>query len=211
LHKSKKCVNLPRPLADSFQRKENLSGGIQVNIGSAQTYQRPLEQPVAKRRQTENTLSYDDTERRMEHSMFQPNHILNNFWDVVQNLPKQDQMSLAANVMATQFSQNGTTRENRDFIRSFKNRFSPEDLDSILKQVGRHPLLQQTTGEKKNEIMRTIQELLEVPAAIKAEDKLTPAPGRPLPRSPEEIFFQMSLKPKPVKHDRRVEGVSLGN
>lgn len=183
-----------------------------MNIGTSSGYQRPtVANPLLKPRQAETALSYDNSERRMEHSAFQASHILNSFWDVVQRLPRQDQMSLAANVMASQLSQNGLDRENRDLLRSFKNRFTPAELEGIVTQVKDHPLLQKKETAAKDEFLRVIQEILEVPASIKAQDQLTPAPGRPLPRSPEEIFFQMSLKPRPRAHESKVEAVSLTN
>jgi hypothetical protein len=182
-----------------------------VNIGSSFTYQRPPASPALPRRQLETALSYDKSERRMEHSSFQPNHILMSFWDVVQRLPRQDQISLAANALASQVSQNGLNRESRDFIRSFKNRFQPQDLEAILGAVRQHPLLQKKGAATKDEFLRTIQEILEMPAAIKADDQLAPAPGRPLPRSPEELFFQLSLNSRTPAKKARLEAVSLEN
>ncbi len=182
-----------------------------MNIGSSSTYQRPPASPVLPRRQPETALSYDKSERRMEHSSFQPTHILMSFWDVVQRLPRQEQMSLAANAMASQVSQNGLNRESRDFVRSFKNRFNPQELETILGAVKQHPLLQKKGADTKEEFLRIIQEILEMPAAIKADDQLAPAPGRPLPRSPEELFFQMTLNRRTPEKKAHVEAVSLAN
>lgn len=131
----------------------------------------------------------------MEHSSFQPNNLLMSFWDVVQRLPRQEQLSLATNVIATQITQNGINRENRDFLRSLKNRFNQQEISTIVDSVKQHPLLQKKGAKFQEEFLRTVQEILEMPTSARADEHQQPLNllNQPQPRSPEELFFQMTL------------------
>lgn len=164
-----------------------------MNVGMVNTRTQQLGSVRSRSQSVEPAITFDSTERRMEHSSFQSSDILQDFWNLTQRMPRQDQMSLAATVLASQANQNGISNDARSFIANLKSRFTDSEIDSIRGMVEKHTSLQAKSKAQINEFWSQIEQVLSDLDTREAGDSLTENDSRPLPRSPEEIYFQTTL------------------
>lgn len=164
-----------------------------MNVGTITTRSQQLETARSRNRNAEPAISFDSTERRMEHSSFRSSDILQDFWNLTQRMPRQDQMSLAATVLASQSNQNGMSSETRSFIANLKTRFSPSEIETIRGMFEKHASLKSKSETQIQDLWNQIQQVLSNNVTEETGDSLTENGTRPLPRTPEEIYFQTTL------------------
>lgn len=164
-----------------------------MNVGNVNARTQQNESVRSRAQNIEPAITFDSTERRMEHSSFQSSDLLQDFWNLTQRMPRQDQMSLAATVLASQANQNGITNDARSFIANLKSRFTQSEIGSIRDMVENHTSLKTKSKAQINEFWNQIEQVMSDIDTREAGDSLTENGSRPLPRSPEEIFFQTTL------------------
>ncbi|HOY66180.1 MAG TPA: hypothetical protein PLP29_04775 [Candidatus Ozemobacteraceae bacterium] len=164
-----------------------------MNVGTLNSRMPRLESPAARSRTNEPAIIFDNTERRMEHSSFQVPNMLQDFWNLTQRMPRQDQMSFAATVLASQAGQNGISSEARPFLANLKERFSGSELDAIQKMVRNHPSLQNKPTGQIDAFWEQVEQVWSELDSQKADDGLPTREAGPAPRTPEEIYFQTTL------------------
>jgi len=163
-----------------------------VNVGSLSSSQMTYQKPVLARHTSDFVVPYDNEERRMEHTSFRGNQLLNDFWETTKKMPREDQVSLAASVWTSQVLQNGLNGECKNFYESAKSRFSSEDLNSFKQQVKSHPLLKTRNKDVLDGFLKRIDSLWsqEEQESLSEEPRFketSPA------LSPADIFFRTSL------------------
>lgn len=137
-------------------------------------------------------LKFDHENKLMGASGFPKNDLLAQFWGMTDKMPKKDQISLAASVIASKVFQNGMTPENKTFIKNIKNRFSPDEIGNLESQVKAHPMIQGKPADKVADFMKELDGFLNKQnSEIGAIKQQQPTAA---PRLPEEIFFQTTLK-----------------
>ncbi|MBP7632790.1 hypothetical protein KBA41_01370 [Candidatus Ozemobacteraceae bacterium] len=164
-----------------------------MNVGTVPLRSQQLETTRSRIRNAEPAISFDSSERRMEHSSFQSSDILQDFWNLTQRMPRQDQMSLAATVLASQSNQNGISNDTRSFIANLKTRFDPSEIETIRGMFEKHASLKSKSEAQIQDLWNQIQQVLSGNAAEETGDSLTENGTRPLLRTPEEIYFQTTL------------------
>ena len=81
----------------------------------------------------------------------------------------------------------------RSFIANLKTRFSPSEIETIRGMFEKHVSLKSKPEAEIQDLWNQIQQVLSDNGADKAGDSLTENGSRPLPRSPEEIYFQTTF------------------
>jgi len=124
------------------------------------------------------------------------------FWEASKDLPRQQLVNLAAMALVSQVHQNGFSSETRDFIRSIKSRFSPEEIWELKTQIKSRLSLGHQIGMEIGNIFKLLDQPSVEPTVPKG---LFPGDGIRF-QTPDEIFFQTSMRWEPPP--RRVRGVS---
>ncbi|OQA05947.1 MAG: hypothetical protein BWY66_02141 [bacterium ADurb.Bin374] len=164
-----------------------------MNVGTILPRSQQLDSARSRNRDSEPAISFDSTERRMEHSSFQSSDILQDFWNLTQRMSRQDQMSLASTVLASQANQDGISSDARSFIANLKTRFSPSEIETIRGMFEKHASLKSKSDAQIQDLWNQIQQVLSGNKTEETGDSLTENDSRPLLRSPEEIYFQTTL------------------
>ena len=136
-------------------------------------------------------VRYDRDGRQMAHTSFRRPDFKEAFWDVVKTLPRDQQVSLATNALASQLKQTGDSPENREFIRSFSSRFSTEEKASVKNLLETHPLFQNVPARQRGEFQFLIDRLWNEAGFQDAQQKQPKDAPRPL-TGPDELFFKTS-------------------
>jgi hypothetical protein len=140
----------------------------------------------------EVSISFDNEGRRMNHSEFKKDDLINQFWGMTSNVPKENQISLAASVMATRVVDKGITPETKGFLQNISNRFSPEEIGSLKSEVKNHPLMR---NRPQGDLEKFLEEFDAFIAGQQSNQmqNLQKKQANPKFRSPEEIFFQTTF------------------
>lgn len=131
-------------------------------------------------------------ERRMKHSEVKQDNLINQFWNLTDSMPRENQVEMAASVIAGRFMEQGITSENESFIKNISNRFSPEEIGNLKDQIKNHP---KTQDKDISELERFFENLDKNVTQYQTGElnHLQKQQAKPEFRSPEEIFFQTTF------------------
>ncbi|MBF0406615.1 MAG: hypothetical protein HQM10_04630 [Candidatus Riflebacteria bacterium] len=145
---------------------------------------------------------------RMEKSTPPASGIENEFWDIIQKMPRADQLSMGASALVRHISSNSEEKSNSEFIKSFKNRFSEAELKEVQKILMNHPMVKGKSEKEVSEFVNYLNEIWKTTPALEVQE--TPnyrKEGIPF-RSPDTIFFQTSFLRKKSDAVKPVAGLS---
>jgi hypothetical protein len=162
-----------------------------MNVGSLnQNLYNQITKPL-KNKKAEAAITFDNTERRMEHTSLQKDDLMNQFWGMTNDMPKENQVSLAASVIVSKVFNNGITNENKGFVKSISDRFSPEEIGALKQEVKNHPMIQNKDSAQIQNFMKQFDKFLN--NGTSELEGLQKQRANPNLRTPEEIFFQTTL------------------
>ncbi|OGK09364.1 MAG: hypothetical protein A2W80_18980 [Candidatus Riflebacteria bacterium GWC2_50_8] len=145
----------------------------------------------------ETRLSFEADEKRLRNSAFKKDDLVNRFWNMTDSMPRDNQIAFAATVIAGRIMNQGMTEENQAFMKNVSNRFSPEEIGALKKQVLEHPAAK---GKNTGELEKFFSDLEDLMASQKNEelDPLKKQQAIPRMRSADDIFFQTTSKFNPL-------------
>jgi hypothetical protein len=162
-----------------------------MNVGRLnQTTFNPLLNSAQKK--AENSTSIEIEDRQMRHSAAKKDDLVNQFWNITDSMPRENQISFAATVVAGRIMKQGITDENKSFMQNISNRFSPEEIGSIKQQILNHPSVK---GQNSGEIEKFLKDFDQLISNQNSSelDPLKKQQANPRLRTPEEIFFQTTF------------------
>ncbi|MFZ2959205.1 MAG: hypothetical protein WA705_20150 [Candidatus Ozemobacteraceae bacterium] len=170
-----------------------------LSLQNSQSTQTQVRRPVdsfSRRRSGEVSFNETEDNAGMQPGTNAGTGITSEFWNVVQNMARKDQISMSSLAVVSQVSQNGVTAENKGFLSGMRNRFSADELKAVRDLVKTHPLLKNRTKDEIDSIMKQLDSLWNQAAPQEAQETVPTIrrDGTPL-RSPEQIFFQTTLRP----------------
>lgn len=172
--------------------EEKINRRHKVNINSlSQNLFNKINKPNSIKK-PEAALKFDSENKLMGASTDNKDDLLSQFWSMTDKMPKEDQVSLAASVIASKVFSNGITSENKAFIKNIGNKFSPNEIGDLKNEIKSHPLIKDKSAAQVDNFIKDFEQFLAKPTSeIGALQN-----GRPIstPRSPEEIFFQTTMK-----------------
>ncbi len=145
----------------------------------------------------EVSIGFDDEGRKMSHTSFNKDDIISQFWSMTDNMPKENQISLAASVVATKVFDQGITPETKNFLKNISNRFSPEEIGSLKTEIKNHPMIRSKANNAIEKFMNDFDAFLTGQQSTQMEN-LQKQQANPKFLSPEEIFFQTTFLIKPT-------------
>lgn len=158
-------------------------------------YNKPLNSLNNSRQEVK--ISFDNEERRMNHTAFSKDDLINQFWSMTNDMPKQNQISLAASVVATRVLDQGITPETKNFLQTISNRFSPEEIGALKSELKNHPMVRNKSAQTVEKFMNDFDAFIAGQQSTQMET-LQKQQANPKFLSPEEIFFQTTFLNRPL-------------
>ena len=145
---------------------------------------------ATKKVDTSNSFEIEDSQ--MRHSASKKDDLVSQFWNITDSMPRENQLSFAATVVAGRIMKQGITDENKSFMQNISNRFSPEEIGALKQEVLNHPSVK---GQNSNEVEKFFKDFDQFISNQNATelDPLKKQQANPRFRSPEEIFFQTTF------------------
>ncbi|GAB4269156.1 MAG: hypothetical protein Kow0029_05020 [Candidatus Rifleibacteriota bacterium] len=140
----------------------------------------------------EASISLAQEGRRMNHTGFKKDDIVSQFWSLTNSMPKENQISLAASVMASKMFNQEVTPETKNFMQNLSNRFSPDEIGALKIEIRNHPMVRDKSLGEIEKFMNQLDSFISSQQSTQLEN-LQKQQANPKFRSPEEIFFQTTF------------------
>ncbi|MGM0598891.1 MAG: hypothetical protein ACQETH_03630 [Candidatus Rifleibacteriota bacterium] len=140
----------------------------------------------------EVSISFDDQMRQMNHTAFQTDDLLNQFWNMTDKMPKDNQISLTASVMASKVFGKGVNDETKSFLKNVSNRFSPEEIGALKDEIKNHPMIRNKSDQDINSFINEFESFINSQQKGQMND-LQKQQAAPQLKTPEELFFQTAF------------------
>jgi len=165
-----------------------------MNVGSYKYDQLNALTRQNSRKQVEKE-SYSIDSRATKHTADKKDDLVNKFWNLTDSMPRENQVSFAATVVAGRIARQGITDENKSFMQNISNRFSPEEIGAIRQQVMNHPSTKGHEGVDIDKFIREFDQFISSQKSTELEP-LKKQQANPAMMKPEEIFFRTTLNSK---------------
>lgn len=134
---------------------------------------------------------------KMQHSHIKQESMANRFWNITDSMPRENQIDLAASVIAGRIINEDLTTENQAFLQNISKRFTEDEVAQIKQMVEQHPNTLNRDSVEVEQILGEIKQMLT------NFDKNEPSEGQeqqahPVFYSPDELFFRTTLKEQPA-------------
>lgn len=182
---------MPIAFEEKNFRRQNMNVGS-INQNMFTKYARPTD-----KNRSEASISFEEEGRRMDHTAFKKDDMINQFWSMTDSMPKENQISLTASVMASKVFNKESTPETKNFLQNVSNKFSPEEIGTLKAEIRNHPLVRNKAMNEVEKFMNEFDTFISSQQSTQMES-LQKQQANPKFKSVEEIFFQMTLNEKPL-------------
>ena len=139
--------------------------------------------------------SFSVESRPTKHSAANKDDLVSKFWNLTDSMPRENQVSFAATVVAGRIARQGITDENKSFLQNISNRFSPEEIGAIRQQVMNHPTVKGNEGVDIDKFIREFDQFIKTQKSDELES-MKKQQANPALLKPEDIFFQTTFNSK---------------
>lgn len=146
---------------------------------------------------SETGISFEADEKRLRDTAFKKDDLVNKFWNMTDSMPRDNQVAFAATVIAGRIMNQGMTDENQAFMKNISNRFSPEEIGALKKQVMAHPAASGKSGGELEKFLNDFEQVINQQKNHEL-DPLQKQQAGPKLRSADDLFFQMTSKLNPL-------------
>lgn len=146
---------------------------------------------------SETKINLENEGRRDRHTAYQGNDLVSQFWNMTDSMPRENQISFAASIVANRIMKQGITDENKSFLQNISNRFSPEEIGNLKKEILNSPAVKNQSNSDVETFLKDFEKFI---ANQKGND-LEPAKKQqvsPRLKNPDEIFFQTTSNQQPA-------------
>lgn len=170
-----------------------------MNVGALNQTDLNIFKNSDKSNNKEVSISFDDQMRKMNHTDFQTDDLLSQFWNMTDKMPRDNQISLTASVMASKVFGKGVNDETKSFLKNVSNRFSPEEIGALKEEIKNHPMIRNKSDQDINNFINQFEAFISGQQNGEIND-LQKQQAAPQLKTPEELFFQTAfLKGSGVK------------
>lgn len=113
-------------------------------------------------------------------------------WNMTDSMPRENQISFTATVLANRMTSQGVTNANKAFLKNVSNRFSADELGTLKAEILSDPSMQTADKEVVQEFMNSLDEIMNKKANDDLQSQLKQQNLHKF-RTPDEIFFQTTL------------------
>lgn len=168
-----------------------------MNIGkfNPNIFNRPDSAKNSSRQET--GISFEADEKRLRNTALKKDDLVNKFLNMTDSMPRDNQVAFAATVIAGRIMNQGMTDENQAFMKNISNRFSPEEIGALKKQVMAHPAASNKSGSELEKFLNDFEQTISEHKNHEL-DPLNKQQASPKLRSADDIFFQMTSTLNPL-------------
>ena len=145
-----------------------------------------------KRKNSNNDVNLQVNDSNSVYATVQKDDFASTIWNMTDSMPRENQISFTASVLANKMVNQGVTNENKDFLKNVSNRFSNEEMNTLKAEFLNDPKVKSSDASIVQQFLNSIDEII----TEKNDDSLqTQLKSKNLHkfRTPDEIFFQTSL------------------
>ena len=115
------------------------------------------------------------------------------FWSLVENRSRSEQVSLAATALAGKIAQKGITDEHQAFIQKLSKRFSPPEMKSMQELLRNNPMMKMRHSSEVDGMLNQLQQIWNGSEVQKSPNPMVnPAVDNGL-FSPDALYFRTSF------------------
>ena len=116
----------------------------------------------------------------------------NTIWNLTDSMPRANQISFTATVIANKMLNQGITDENKNFLKNVSKRFSEEERNTLKSEIMDNPKMKTSNSGFIQEFLNSFDEILSNKANEAIQSQLKSKNLHKF-RSADEIFFQTTL------------------
>ncbi len=171
--------------ANKFRRqKMNVN---EINQSFSNFYQQQIKQKY------NNDVNLQVSDSNSVYSTMQQEDFASTIWNMTDSMPRANQISFTAEVLANKMLNQGITDENIAFLKKVSNRFSTDEMDKLKNEIMKNPKIQSGSNtEVIKEFLGSLEEIMSDKANEALQSQLKEKNLHKF-RSMDEIFFQTSL------------------
>ena len=142
-----------------------------MNVGSYNQSTLNISTDKLTQKKSETAINLEDEDRRNRHSAFKKDDLVSQFWNLTDSMPRENQISFAASIVANRVMKQGITDENKSFLQNISNRFSPAEIGNLKNEILNHPAVK---GKNSGDVAAFLQDFDKLISSQKANE-LEPA------------------------------------
>lgn len=150
---------------------------------------------AAKKIDSSNSFEIENRQTRPQSA--RKDDLVSQFWNITDSMPRENQLSFAATVVAGRIMKQGITEENKSFMQNISSRFSPEEIGALKQQVMNHPSVKGQNTSDIEKFFKDFDQFISKQNTTEL-DPLKKQQAQPRFRTPEEIFFQTTFNSQAV-------------
>ena len=159
----------------------------EINQSFSNFYQQQIKQKY------NNDVNLQVSDSNSVYSTMQQEDFATTIWNMTDSMPRANQISFTAEVLANKMVNQGITDENIAFLKKVSNRFSTDEMDKLKNEIMNNPKIQSGSNtEVIKEFLGSLEENMSDKANEALQSQLKEKNLHKF-RSMDEIFFQTSL------------------
>ena len=145
-----------------------------------------------KRKNTNNDVNLQVNDSNSVYATVQKDDFASKIWNMTDSMPRENQISFTASVLANKMVNQGITDENKVFIKNVSNRFSNDEMNTLKTEFLNDPKVKASDASIVQEFLNSIDAIMSEKDNDSLQSQLKNKNLHKF-RTPDEIFFQTSL------------------
>ena len=148
------------------------------------------QQQIKKKYSNDVNLQVNDS--NSVYATMQQDDFASTIWNMTDSMPRANQISFTATVLANKMYNQGITDENKAFLKNVSNRFSTEEMDELKNEILNDSKFKSSNSAVIQNFLESLEEIMSEKANDALQSQLKEKNLHKF-RSMDEIFFQTSL------------------
>lgn len=159
----------------------------EINQSFSNYYQQQI-----KKRYNNNDVNLQVSDSNSVYATLQQEDFASTIWNMTDSMPRANQISFTAAVIANKMVNQGITKENIAFLKDVSNRFSQEEMKTLKSEIMSDPKIKSGDTSVVQEFLSSLDEIMNDKSNEALQSQLKQRNLHKF-RSMDEIFFQTSL------------------
>ena len=145
-----------------------------------------------KRSYNNNDVNLQVSDSNSVYAPMQQDDFASTIWNMTDSMPRANQISFTATVIANKMINQGVTEENKAFLKDVSNRFSTEEMKTLKSEIMSDPKVKASNANVVQEFLNSLDEIMSDKDNEALQSQLKSKNLHKF-RSMDEIFFQTTL------------------
>jgi hypothetical protein len=181
------CIEEKKKIKQANKSRRQKMNVNEINQSFSNFYQQQIKQKY------NNDVNLQVSDSNSVYSTMQQEDFASTIWNMTDSMPRANQISFTAEVLANKMLNQGITDENIAFLKKVSNRFSTDEMDKLKNEIMKNPKIQSGNNSAViQEFLGSLEEIMSDKANEALQSQLKEKNLHKF-RSMDEIFFQTSL------------------